>query len=154
MTGISYKVTFDDREPRAKLEELIGRMENAEGFYKNVGEHLLVSVAERFETETAPDGQPWKTLSGVTIENRLKRFGNAPLTILRMRGRLAGSFNYEASSQHARVGTSVIYAAIQHFGGKAGRNKKVTIPSRPILGLSDDDEIAILEIAEDWLAVE
>jgi phage virion morphogenesis protein len=73
------------------------------------------------------------------------------VTILRLSGRLAGSFSYRANPDHVRVGTPVEYAAIHHFGGKAGKNRKVTIPRRQILGLSDDDQGAIAEIAGDWL---
>lgn len=154
MTGISYKVSIDDADMRGKVGELIDRMENREGFFKNVGEHLLTSVASNFENESSPDGAPWQRLSPVTIGVRLRRHGNAPLTILRVSGGLAGSINYEADNDAVRVGTAKVYGAIQHLGGKAGRNLKVTIPARPFLGMSADDQVAILEIAEDWLAVE
>lgn len=152
MTGLSYTVRIEDRDLLMQLESLIGQMEDLEPFHRLVGEHMLTSVYERFETETAPDGSRWQSHAPATVRSRLKRNGNAPLTILRESGRLAGSFNYEATSQHAKIGTPVIYAAIHHFGGEAGRNHAVTIPPRPILGLSANDETAIIEIAEDWLA--
>lgn len=154
MTGISYKATIDDADMRGKVEELIGRMTNREGFFKNVGEHLLTSVSDNFDGEHSPDGTPWQRLSPVTIGLRLQRHGNAPLTILRVSGGLAGSINYEADNDAVRVGSAKVQAAVQHFGGEAGRNKKVTIPARPYLGMSADDADAIFEIAEDWLAVE
>lgn len=154
MTGISYKATIDDADIRDKLERLLDRMENREGFFKNVGEHLLNSVRDNFENERGPDGAGWQRLSPVTIAKRLHDHGDAPLTILRVSGGLIGSINYAADTNAVRVGTAEVYAAIQHFGGKAGRNRKVTIPARPYLGMSADDQEAIVEIAEDWLALE
>lgn len=154
MTGISYTVTIDDADLRKKTGELIDRMKNREGFYKNVGEYLLPSIQDNFEGEHAPDGTRWKGLSGVTIAKRLQDHGNAPLTILRVSGGLVGSINYEPGSDALRIGTSKVQAAILHFGGKAGRNHKVTIPARPYLGISAENERGIFEIAEDWLTVE
>lgn len=154
MTGISYKTTINDADMREKLAELIGRMENARGFYKNVGDHLLNSVGENFENETAPDGTRWKTLSAVTRDLRARKYGNAPVTILRASGALRGSINAAASDTDVRIGSALPYAAIHQLGGEAGRNRKVTIPARPYLGLSSEDETEIFAIAEDWLEVE
>lgn len=72
MTGISYKATIDDADMREKLAELIGKMQRPAGFYKNVGEHLLNSVKDNFENESAPDGSRWKTLSQATRDQREK----------------------------------------------------------------------------------
>lgn len=154
MTGISYKATIDDADMREKLAELIDKMENAEGFYKNVGEHLLNSVGDNFDNETAPDGTRWKALSIATRDLRQKKYGNAPVTILRASGALRGSINMVASDTEVRIGSALIYAAIHQLGGEAGRNRKVTIDARPYLGISAADEEEIFAIAEDWLAVE
>ncbi len=59
MTGISYTAVIDDKDMRARLGELIDRMENRRGFYKNVGEHLMTALGERFDNEEAPDGTKW-----------------------------------------------------------------------------------------------
>lgn len=154
MTGISYKATIDDADMREKLAALIGKMQRSEGFYKNVGEHLLNSVKDNFENESAPDGTRWKTLSSATRDQRSKKYGNAPVTILRASGDLMNSINMQASNDDARIGSSLVYAAIHQLGGDAGRGKKVIIPARPYLGLSSGDEEEIFAIAEDWLAVE
>ncbi|MVA82449.1 hypothetical protein GOZ89_23845 [Agrobacterium vitis] len=82
MTGISYKATIDDQDMREKLAEFIGKMRRPAGFYKNVGEHLLNSVKDNFENESAPDGNRWKTLSQSTRDLRSKKYANAPTTIL------------------------------------------------------------------------
>ena len=151
MAGIQYHVDLERAELQAFFESKLSKMENLRPFYVNVGEHMLNSVEDRFDTETAPDGTPWAALAPATIANRLRRHGNAELTILRERGHLAGSFNYDANSSQVSIGTPVVYAAIQHFGGETGRNQSVTIPPRPVLGMSPQDEVIITEMAEDFL---
>lgn len=151
MSGVVFTTDINDAELRAFLEQKIARMKDLRPFHANVGEHLLNSVEDRFDSETAPDGSAWKALSPVTVALRQKRHGNAELTILREWGHLAGSFNYRASHEHVQVGSPVVYAAIHHFGGNAGRGHSVEIPARPILGLSAEDEAVIQEIAEDFL---
>lgn len=150
----SYELRIEDSDARARLSELVGRMRNPQGFYRNVGEYLLNRTHENFENEQDPDGAPWPRLSPVTVGQRLSRNGNAPLTILRVSGRLAGSYNYVASENDVRIGSPVVYAHVHHAGGKAGRGRKVTIPARPAVGIGARDEAEILAIAEDWLAVE
>lgn len=44
------------------------------------------------------------------------------------------------------------YAAIQHFGGKAGRNHSVTIPARPYMLLQDEDLAEIDQLLQSWPA--
>ncbi|MCA1492713.1 phage virion morphogenesis protein [Ensifer sp. NBAIM29] len=150
MSGISYKARLEDAAARAQLQSLIDRMENREGFLKNVGEHLLNSVRDNFESESGPDGEKWQPLSPVTIALRERRgIGRAP--ILRVSGRLVGSYNYRASNDDVRIGSSLVYAAIQHFGGEAGHGRKGKIPARPHLGISSADQEIILKIAEEWI---
>ncbi|MGV1825588.1 phage virion morphogenesis protein [Agrobacterium vitis] len=151
MTGISYKATIDDQDMREKLAEFIGKMRRPAGFYKNVGEHLLNSVKDNFENESAPDGNRWKTLSQSTRDLRSKKYANAPTTILRASGDLMNSINMLASDTDVRIGSSLIYAAIHQFGGDAGLGKKVTLTARPYLGLSAADEDEVMAIAEEWL---
>lgn len=153
MAGLSYTVTITQNDIALGLKALMEKMQNREGFHRLVGEHMLTSIDDRFDTETAPDGSAWQGHAPATKAARLKRNGNAPLTLLRETGRLAGSFSYEATSDKTEIGSPVIYAAIHHFGGEAGRGHAVTIPARPILGLSDADETAIQEIAQDWLTI-
>lgn len=152
MSGFTYTISMDDNEFHDVMPRLIGKMENMAAFHKSVGEHMLNSTEDNFGTETAPDGTPWVYHAPATVASRLRRHGNAELTILRESGALAGSFNYEADDTQAEIGTPTIYAAIHHFGGAAGRNQSVDIRARPILGISNDDEVALTEMAEDFLS--
>ncbi|MEH6740921.1 MAG: phage virion morphogenesis protein [Sulfitobacter sp.] len=152
MSGIEFTAEIDDAELRKFLGKKLAGVSNLKPFYSNVGEHLLNSVEDRFDTETSPEGVAWAALSPVTIAQRAKSKDSGALTILRSSGILAGSFNYDANSDQVQIGTPSVYGAIHHFGGQAGpTTNRVEIPARPILGLSSDDETAIREIAEDFL---
>ncbi|MNF09899.1 Phage virion morphogenesis family protein [compost metagenome] len=77
------------------------------------------------------------------------------MTILRVSGHLKESINYQASDTEVRVGSALVYSAIQHMGGESkGYMKGAVIPARPYLGISPADEEEIFLIAEDWLTVE
>ena len=151
MSGVSMKISIVDKELSATLEKLYSQAGDLEPFHANVGEHFLNSIQDRFDTETAPDGSKWTPHAPSTVQSRLRRNGNSPLTLLRESGELAGSFNYEATSDHAKIGTPVIYAAIQHGGGKTGRNHATSIPSREFMGMSEGDETAITQMAVEYL---
>ncbi|AUI65203.1 MULTISPECIES: phage virion morphogenesis protein [Glaesserella] len=65
---------------------------------------------------------------------------------------LMNSIESAYDNDNAIVGTNVEYAAIHQFGGQAGRGQKVKIEARPFLQLTDDDEVDILEDAQDYFA--
>lgn len=108
-----------------------------------IGETLVSGTQDRFEQGVAPDGTPWApTLrGGQTLVDS---------------GRLKNSIGYEASPSTVVVGASAEYAATHQFGAtieaKAAENLKfkigdrwvskpsVTIPARPIIGLSEADQ--------------
>lgn len=194
MTGvrIGFRSEVRDEEARAAIEGLLSRLEDRLPFFNAVGNVLVGSAQENFRREHGPDGQAWKPLLPATIKAR-ERKGFTPITILRQNSKrhgstLAGSINYDATNDEARVGSPVEYAAIHQLGGtiqKPARQAKIyrkrdadgqigrrfvkrsdadvvtdvtipahtiTIPARPFLGLSAEDELTIGEIAEDWLA--
>ncbi len=191
MTGVSIRATIRDGELLAALQGLVGRMERPEGFYRNVGEHMLRSTRRNFEQEQAPDGRQWAPLRPSTVR---KRGAKGP--ILTLKGDLRGSVSYAATPEGVTIGTGAIYAAIHQLGGRieregairevrfrvdrrgerlrdgrgllrfAGRRQRaaselavvrpyaIDIPARPFLGVSADDERAILAIAARWLATD
>lgn len=121
-----------------------------------VGLYLVGSAIERFGSESAPDGTPWKP------SRRAQQEGGQTLSLT---GRLRSSLTRRAGAAEVVVGSNVVYAGIHQFGGviepvdaKAlhfvigGRHiivQRVTMPARPFLGINADDinEIADLAIA-------
>ena len=71
--------------------------------------------------------------------------------ILQVSGQLASLINTEYDEYSAIIGSNVAYAAIHQLGGQAGKNKKVTIPARPYLKLTDDDFNEILDATKNFL---
>ncbi len=157
MTGARLEFSFNDRALRADLRERLSKLENPEPFLKSIGEEFTGAggvINQRFKNERGPDGTPWAPLSESQRQHRQKKYGNAPMTILRMRGHLAGSINYQVSGGSLKIGTgkeAEDYAAIHQFGGEAGRGLKAVIPARPYLGFSDADMDLIVEEAEGYL---
>ncbi|MDP3715500.1 MAG: phage virion morphogenesis protein, partial [Burkholderiales bacterium] len=63
------------------------------------------------------------------------------------------SITYGASHDRVEVGTNVVYGAIHHFGGLAGRAtgkagpvRRTRLPARPYLGASEDDLSEITKV--------
>lgn len=79
----------------------------------------------------------------------LKYRADKPLTDT---GRLKDSFSTMYDNDTALVGTNIIYAAIHNFGGQAGRNRKVRIPQREFLTLTDDDKQALMDDVQDYFS--
>ncbi len=136
---MSVVIKADLSEFQKEMRALMVQLKNKSPLYRDWGEIMHNSTMERFRLEEAPNGQRWPELSNATKRARLKRHGNAPITILRETGDLAGSFHPKASSNRLAYGSNKVYAAIHHAGGKAGRGRKVAIPARTILGLSKRD---------------
>lgn len=149
MSGTHLEVRLSDLVGAA-ARDIMRDAANSELALRSIGETMLPRIDDRFKKEQGPDGKSWARLAPATIRYRLKRYGNSPLTILRMRGHLAGSINYQVQGNVLRIGTGrevEHYAGIHQHGGQAGRGRKVTIPARPFLGFGDED----LEIVDDEL---
>ena len=157
MAGVS--LTGDWKKVQRMIGSTIKKMEHRQTLTETIGEALVSSTKERFDREERPDGTPWPK------SQRAEQEGGQTLTD---RGVLKDSIGYEASKDMVAVGTVEIYGRIHQLGGeivpqKAKRlvfevggkkvfAKKVTIPERAYLGISDDDREEIMGIAEDFLA--
>lgn len=139
---------------RARFEGLKEHIDNLKNLNDEAKEELNDNIAgvlesgavQRFEEERDPDGKSWKpNLRGGRI--------------LTLHGYLCGSIIGQATKDYAEVGSTLVYAAIHQYGGLikgkvqnflkfniGGRwasKKAVSIPARPYLGISKQDEAAI-----------
>lgn len=144
----------------SRLENNLHRMVrlNFTAIYKEIGEHLVSSTKQRFKTGTAPDGSKWPE------SIRAKEEGGQTL---RDTSNLFNSITYHARPDLVEVGTNNKIAPVHqkgrtiktkqsrylHFkvGGRWARKKKVKIPARPFIGISDDDRQAIDDIIAEHL---
>lgn len=142
MANEPIEIKIDNKAVNEKLLELAKRGENMRPLMKNIAGIFASSTEENFKEEGRPD--KWSELSEITKENRKKK-KKWPGQILQVEGQLAASVNTYYDNDSAIIGSNLDYAAIHQLGGKAGRNKKVEIPARPYLKLTDDDFEEILQ---------
>lgn len=133
------KIDIDDREVQKALSSLAARVKDRRPLMRKIAGIMKDAVEENFEQEGRPRWKPSK--------RAMKQGGKT----LQDTGQMAASVSEEYDNDSARVGTNKKYAAIQHFGGKAGRGKKVTIPARPFLKLTDGDLEDIKEAVKEYL---
>lgn len=138
MTGSVEWVVHDD-ELQRELKGIIRRMGHARPAMQVIGEIVQESIQRNFEEGGRP--RKWKPLAPATIKQR-KRLGKWPGRILVRSGTaggLMGGISYRAFNDRVVAHANKVYAAIHHFGGKAGKGHKVDIPARPYMMVQDED---------------
>lgn len=133
-----------------KIAEHTGGRQRA-GLMRNIAGTMRMAVLDNFEAGGRPAWLGIKHRSGTPLNDT----GNLKKSIQQ---------TYDAST--AKVGTNEPYAAIHQFGGvitpKKGKylifkigdrwvmTDKVTIPARPFLTLTEQDEADILQDVQDY----
>ncbi len=144
MSGVSIQVDAKGLpEISASLRKLAARTRDLTPFFENAGASLVASSLDRFEKGVSPDDTAW------TPSHRAAAHGGKTLVDT---GRLRSSVTYLAAPDRVTVGTNVVYAAIQQFGGAAGRGRQAILPARPYIGLSPDDRTELSALIQDHLA--
>lgn len=129
------EIKLDDSRILAALRELNAKMADMTPVMDEVGQYLVESVHQRFETSTAPDGSAWAERKPSTIAAMLdqrkgsrKKDGSvsaagerflAGSKILKRSGALESSIAHEPASTSVTVKAGGLpYAAAHQFGGK------------------------------------
>ncbi len=162
MTGARLHVVIDDKAITEPLRRLGAVAAERAGLMRAIGVGLVEATQSRFESQTTPDGTPWKPLNpGYAAGKR----GPGILRESGMRGGLQGSITFQTrGGLEVEVGSNKVYAAIHQFGGvitaKTGRGlvfkiggqfirkRSVTIPARPYLGFGAADQAVVEEVIE------
>ena len=158
MAGLSATITFDDRRVIGALDRLGSLERDTKPLLDAIGTGLVASTEMRFQSNTAPDGTPWAPLNPAYAEFR------RPGPILVQSAALMRSITFRAGYHTLRIGSPMIYAGVHQWGatirpvrakalafemgGHLVLARKVTIPARPYLGISDEDEEMILETVD------
>lgn len=148
MSDKPIEIKIDNNDVERKLLELAQKSENLRPLMKNIAGIFASATEENFKNEGRPD--KWVELSDATIKHR-KKIRKYPGMILQVSGQLASSVNTFYDKDSALIGSNLDYAAIHQLGGPAGKNKKVEIPARPYLKLTDDDFNEILDATKNFL---
>ncbi|MEX3688867.1 phage virion morphogenesis protein [Paraburkholderia sp. BR14263] len=184
------EIEIDDSRFGATLNRLVRAMADATPVMNEISGIMADAVEENFTQQGRPK---WLGLAPSTLAERVGRdlkpgrgkFKSGAwsiqlgqrvarsLKILQRSGRLASSIVQAFDATSAQVGTNLVYAAIQNFGGQtrphtiAPKNakalhfggifaKKVNhpgskIPARPFLTISDSDGVQIESVVANYL---
>ena len=142
------EIKIDNQEVNKRLLDLATKGENLRPLMKNIAGIFASATEENFKNEGRPD--KWTELSEATKKQRTKQ-KKWPGQILQVSGQLASSISTQYDDESAVIGSNLDYAAIHQLGGQAGKNKKVEIPARPYLKLTDDNFNEILDATEHYL---
>lgn len=130
----------------ARLQGRIDRLANLDrtALLAGIGAEVESQTRRRIEEEKAgPDGQAWPEWS-----DRYARGRHGGHSLLIGEGDLLDSIRHEVTGGHVEIGSNLVYAAIQQFGGEEVGSE---IPARPYLGLSPENEADVLIVVEDFL---
>ena len=123
-----------------RIDRLLAGLNNPEPLLRELAAAGESQTRRRMESDKrGPDGTPWPEWSPGYAATR-----HGGQSLLDARGDLIQSLTAFADRQTAGWGTNLIYAATHQFGRGA-------IPARPFMGVSDDDERELLDLAEEWL---
>jgi phage gpG-like protein len=156
--------TVELTAPGEVLASLTSKLGNLQPFLTGFGEDMMERTKRRFTTATAPDGSRWAPNTRVTIMRYLNSRGafsgktgkisakgqSLAISKLPLQGAtrdLARQFFSEASDDTLTMGNSMVYAAMQHYGGKRSTFPSLwgDIPARPYMPLTAAGDLAPTE---------
>ncbi len=165
MSGFSVTFKLDWSEVSSAFQRLAYVMADTTPITRAIGTGLVTSTQDRFDDEISPDGAAWAPLNPVYAAGKR---GAGILRERAMRGGLQGSITYRAARAEVEVGSNKIHARVHQDGAvitpKGGGRpvfrrvnrvvhaRSVTIPARPYVGISSDDQVMILDVVEGGLA--
>lgn len=159
-------ITVSSQEVTSSLEMLAARLNDLEPVLRGIGEDQLDRIKQRFATATGPDGVKWKSNSQATLMRYItsrggfsKKTGKITAkgrTLAASKRPLQGHSNdlarqifYEASSSRLVIGSSMVYAAMQQYGGNKAQFPHLwgDIPARPFLPVTPAGQLYAQDMA-------
>lgn len=135
------EIKVDSHKVDALLAGAMQRMSNTKPLMASIAAELLSLTDESFSKQGQVGGEAWQSLAAATIGKRTKA-GTWPgkMLVISPAG-LAASIQSFSSSTSAGISSSKPYAAIQQFGGQAGRNHAVHVHARPYMPIDEHKEL-------------
>lgn len=144
-------IQVSDQAVTGLLNRVREAVEHPQPVMQAIGEGVMERIKGRFTTATGPDGAPWAANSPVTLARYIqtrggKNFGKdgqlnkrgqtlaaGKKPLQGITGDLARQFHVSATDDSVTIGNSMIYDAMQQFGGKKGEFPALwgDIPARP-----------------------
>lgn len=174
----TFKIDVQDSAVLAAFNRLQAAAADPGPLFRAIGEALVVQVKRTFETGTDPWGRRWLPNSPVTIAAMLaRRKGNfrkrdgklsakgverviAKRPLIGESHQLSTRIHYAVEGNTLTVGSPMVQAAMQQFGGTKAEFPKLwgDIPARPFLPVTAAGELApearvtVLEAFNEYLA--
>jgi len=126
------------------LTRLVQKLSDLSEPLEVFGHSMMDSVILNFACQGRP--KRWKPLAASTI----RRKGSE--TALIDTGRMISSIGVAGGPDRVMLRAGVPYAAVQHYGGHAGRFGSPLIPARPFLVFQDEDVAGLKRMLSDYLA--
>lgn len=155
------KVEFKYEAVAQGLGEVARRIDDMTPLHESIGEYVIEVTKQRFKQGIAPDGTAWTPKSPVTLAAyKARGDGDRPDPLIGPSRRLSSEIARFATAESVEIGSSLEYSAVMQDGarkgafGRTARNSPIPwgdIPARPWLGLSDEDEVHILDLADEHL---
>lgn len=148
-------ITVQDQAIQAYLGQLQQRMGNLKPVMQSIATKMETRVSARFETQSDPNGRPWKAWKPATLAAYPK---NGHKRLLDRYGSMLNSLNSIATADTARIGFGAVggvagdvYAVYHEFGTQhmARRGLLFGDPEAGTLGAGDSQ--AMNELLSDWL---
>ncbi len=155
------KVEFKYQALSQALGEVGRRLGDMTPIHEDIGEYVVRVTKERFKQGIDPDGHAWTPKKQETIDRyKANKDGDRPDPLIGPSKRLSSEIAQYADAAGVEIGSALEYSAVMQDGAKRGAfgngPGKVQypwgdIPARVWLGLSDEDEANIIDIADEHL---
>lgn len=155
------KVEFKYAVVAEALGEVSRRLSDMTPIHQSIGNYVVRVTKERFKKGVEPDGTAWAPKKQATIDRYKKNGdGDRPDPLIGPSKRLSSEIAHYADPQGVEIGSALEYSAAMQDGAKQGAFGKAPrggpipwgdIPARVWLGLSEEDEAAIIDIADEHL---
>lgn len=157
----AVKIDFQSAVLTNYLSQVLRKVSDTRPILADIGELLMETTKRRFSLSTAPDASKWARNSKVTIDRYLGLFKTKKASRSASKKPLIGetkslmtTIYYQVGPGAVRIGSPMIYSAMQQFGGTRAKYPNLwgDIPARPFLGLSADDRASIVDIVQGYLS--
>ena len=148
-------ITVQDQVIQAYLGQLQQRMGNLKPVMQSIATKMETRVSARFETQSDPNGRPWKAWKPATLAAYPK---NGHKRLLDRYGSMLNSLNSIATADTARIGFGAVggvagdvYAVYHEFGTQHMARRGLLFGDPDAGTLGEGDSQAVNKLLSDWL---
>jgi phage virion morphogenesis protein len=154
MTDSPLHITINvDAESVTKALTRLSDGLKSPAFTKAIGEQVVGFSVDRIlsRRNTAPDGSRWPCLAEATIARKKKKGLGHQGTLMESGDLWSKLQPTNPTKDSVEISSPMAYMLVHQMGGKAGKGRKTTIPARPFIGVSRDEEDALRDFVADWV---